>query len=195
MDGAKPTKRGGIEVPAEERTPLVEHLLRVIEELRTENRQLRDEIDRLKGLPRRPTIRPSTLNASHPDPTHKKKRRGKRPGSAKRQKTGELVNRSRLVWPSILPGRHLSLLVISHSLAVKDLRRLRRDKFCQERLAMAEWEASAPGNNLRMPNTTPKPRHALPISPTARGVVLGILRPIPQSIPLLPRSLATVSPA
>lgn len=90
MDGAKPIKMSGTEVPAEERTPLVDHLLRVIEELRAENRQLREEIDRLKGLPRRPTIRPSTLNAPHPDPAHKKKRRGKRPGSAKRHKTGEL---------------------------------------------------------------------------------------------------------
>ena len=58
MDGAKPIKVAGVEVPAEERTPLVDHLLRVIEELRAENRQLRDEIARLKGLPRRPTIRP-----------------------------------------------------------------------------------------------------------------------------------------
>ena len=91
MDGAELIKIGGIEVPAEERTPLVDHLLRVIEQLRAENRQLRDEIDRLKGLPRRPTIRPSTLNAPHPDPLHKKKRRGKRPGSAKRQKTGALT--------------------------------------------------------------------------------------------------------
>jgi hypothetical protein len=60
MDGPRPIKIGGIEVPAEERTPLVDHLLRVIEQLQAENRQLRDEIDRLKGLPRRPTIRPST---------------------------------------------------------------------------------------------------------------------------------------
>ncbi len=52
---------------------------------------LREEINRLKGLPRRPMIRPSTLNGPHPDPSHKKKRRGKRPGSAKRQKTGELT--------------------------------------------------------------------------------------------------------
>jgi hypothetical protein len=69
----------------------VDRLLRVIEEQQAEIRALREEIDRLKGLPRRPTIRPSTLNAPHPDPSHKKKRRGKRPGSAKRQKTGELV--------------------------------------------------------------------------------------------------------
>ena len=91
MDGHEPIKVAGIEVPAEERTPLVDRLLRVIEEQQTEMRALRDEIGRLKGLPRRPTIRPSTLNAPHPDPSHKKQRRGKRPGSAKRQKTGELV--------------------------------------------------------------------------------------------------------
>src|SRR5664280_2171975 len=91
MDGTGPIKFAGIELPAGERTPLVEHLLRVIEALRAENRQLRDEIARLKGLPPRPTIRPSTLNEPHPDPLHKKKRRGKRPGSAKRNKTRELT--------------------------------------------------------------------------------------------------------
>jgi hypothetical protein len=91
MDGAKPIKIAGVEVPAEERTPLVDRLLRVIEEQQAEIRALRDEIARLKGLPRRPTIRPSTLNAAHPDPSHKRKRRGRRPGSAKRRKTSELT--------------------------------------------------------------------------------------------------------
>jgi len=91
MDGAKPIKVADVEVSAEERTPLVDRLLRVIEEQQAEIRALRDEIARMKGLPRRPTIRPSTLNASHPDPAHKKKRRGKRPGSAKRRKTGGLI--------------------------------------------------------------------------------------------------------
>jgi len=91
MDGAEPIKVAGIEVPAEERTPLVDRLLRVVEEQQTEIRAMRDEINRLKGLPRRPVIRPSTLNAPHPDPSHKKRRRGKRPGSVKRQKTGELT--------------------------------------------------------------------------------------------------------
>jgi hypothetical protein len=99
MDGTKPIKIAGVEVPAEERTPLVDHLLRVIEELRAENRQLRDEINRLKGLSSRPTIRPSTLNAPHPDPAHKQKRRGRRPGSAKRQKTRELVIHETIPMP------------------------------------------------------------------------------------------------
>ena len=89
MDGTEPIKCAGIEVPMEERTPLVDRLLRAIEELQAENRQLRDEIGRLKGLPPRPKLRPSTLN--EPDPSRKKKRRGKRPGSAKRQKTRRLI--------------------------------------------------------------------------------------------------------
>jgi len=91
MDGTEPIKSAGIDLPVGERTPLVEHLLRVVEELRAENRQLRDEIARLKGLPSRPKLRPSTLNEAHPDPSHKKKRRGKRPGSAKREKTRALI--------------------------------------------------------------------------------------------------------
>lgn len=91
MDESEPIKIAGIKVPAEERTPLVDRLLRVIEEQQAEMRAMRDEINRLKGLPPRPTVRPSTLNEPHPDPSHKKRRRGKRPGSAKRQKTVELM--------------------------------------------------------------------------------------------------------
>ena len=91
MDGAAPIKIAGIEVPPEQRTPLVESLLRLIAQQQAEMDRLRAEIARLKGLPPRPTIRPSTLNASHPDPAHKQRRQGKRPGSAKRQKTRELT--------------------------------------------------------------------------------------------------------
>lgn len=98
MDGDKLIEVSGIEIRPEERTPLVERLLQMIEEQmrvmaqqREEIRGLRDEIARLKKLPPRPTIRPSTLNQPHPDPAHKKRRRGKRPGSAKRQKTVALT--------------------------------------------------------------------------------------------------------
>jgi hypothetical protein len=90
MEGSKPIRVAGIEVPGEERTPVVNRLLRLVEEQQAEIGALRDEIARLKGLPRRPSIRPSTLNAPHPDPSHKRKQRGKRPGSAKRRKTAEL---------------------------------------------------------------------------------------------------------
>jgi Transposase IS66 family len=91
MDGTEPIKITGIEVPPEQRTPFVESLLRVIAQQQLVIDQLRAEMARQKRLPPRPTIRPSTLNASHPDPSHKKRRRGKRPGSAKRQKTSELI--------------------------------------------------------------------------------------------------------
>ena len=93
MDGNKPLKLGGIEIAPEDRTPVVDQLLRLVQEQRQELQRLRDELARLKGLPARPVIRPSTLNQPQPDAAGKKKkrkRRGKRPGSAKRQKTAEL---------------------------------------------------------------------------------------------------------
>jgi hypothetical protein len=138
MDGAEPIKVAGIEVPAEERTPLVDRLLRVVEEQQAEIRALRDEIAKLKGLPRRPTIRPSTLNASHPDPSHKKKRRGKRAGSAKRQKTGELTIHETIPLPleSLPEGTQQNgyedfvvqdLQIESHNVCYRRLRYLLRD--------------------------------------------------------------------
>jgi hypothetical protein len=96
---------GGVEIPAEERTPLVEALLRVIEGLqatvqRQQERieQLEAEIQRLKGVPEKPKRppRPSSLNDSSGPPSAsggKKKPAtadGKRPGSAKRSKTRQL---------------------------------------------------------------------------------------------------------
>ena len=93
MDESKPIKISGVEIAPEERTPVVEQLLRLVEQQRQEIQRLRDELARLKGLPTRPVIRPSTLNQSQPDASgkKKKKRRGKRPGSAKRCKTAELT--------------------------------------------------------------------------------------------------------
>jgi hypothetical protein len=111
----------GIEIPADQRTPLVEALLRVIdrleatnEELRRTNEQLRttvaqqqlrieqleDEVRRLKGLPEKPKRKPSPspLNdpSGPPSTANEKKKKpttpdGKRPGSAKRSKTRDLV--------------------------------------------------------------------------------------------------------
>jgi hypothetical protein len=91
MDGTEKIRVAGIEISPEERTPLVEQLLRLFEQQRDEIRQLKDEIARLKGLPRRPQIRASTLNQPHPDPDHKRKRRRKRRSSAKRRKTAGLT--------------------------------------------------------------------------------------------------------
>ncbi len=89
-------KIGGVVVPPEERTPLVDQLLHMVLDLQKENEKLRAEIDRLKGLPetpRRPP-QPSTLNDPQGKPSRigkkKRKRRGKRPGSTKRVKTRSL---------------------------------------------------------------------------------------------------------
>jgi hypothetical protein len=110
----------GIEITAEQRTPLVEALLRVVEELLATNEQLRTanerlqarvqqqqgridqleaEVRRLKGLPDPPKRKPSPspLNdpSGPPSASGEKKKPntpdGKRPGSAKRSKTRDLV--------------------------------------------------------------------------------------------------------
>jgi hypothetical protein len=83
---------GGVEIPAEQRTPLVEALLRVIE-------QLQEEVRRLKGLPETPkrSAQPSPLNDPDGPPSAAGKKKkpttpdGKRPGSAKRSKTQDLI--------------------------------------------------------------------------------------------------------
>jgi hypothetical protein len=109
----------GIAIPVEQRTPLVEALLHIVEQLQATNQrlettnqqlqatvqrqqlrieQLEEEIRRLKGLPEAPKRppQPSPLNdpSGPPSATGKKKParpRGKRPGSAKRSKTRDLV--------------------------------------------------------------------------------------------------------
>jgi chromosome segregation ATPase len=94
----------GIEIPADQRTPLVEALLRVIdrleatnEELRRTNEQLRttiaqqqlrieqleDEVRRLKGLPEKPKRKPSPspLNDPSGPPSTASEKKKKRHGS------------------------------------------------------------------------------------------------------------------
>ena len=89
----------GIEVSAEQRTPLVEALFRVIE-------QLQDEIRRLKGLPETPKRppQPSPLNDPNGPPSVSGKKKqtppdGKRPGSAKRSKTQHLIVHDDVLLP------------------------------------------------------------------------------------------------
>src|SRR5262245_9598307 len=80
------------DIPAEERTPLVESLLRVqqdrLQQLEATVQQLRDEIALLKGQKPRPDLQPSLLEARQPKAAGPEG--GKRPGSAKRPKTAEL---------------------------------------------------------------------------------------------------------
>lgn len=86
----------GVVIPPEERTPLVDQLLHVLLDQQKEIQQLRDEINRNKGLPETPkrSPGPSALNDPERKPSQigkkKKRRRGKRPGSAKRVKTQRL---------------------------------------------------------------------------------------------------------
>lgn len=105
----------GVEIPSEQRTPLVDALLGVIAQLQAANRELQatvqrqsrrielleDEIRRLKGLPRLPDTpkrppQPSSLNDPSGPPSVADKKKpttpdGKRPGSAKRSKTQHLI--------------------------------------------------------------------------------------------------------
>lgn len=82
-------------IPADERTPLVETLLAIfrvqqdrIQQLEATVQQLRDEIALLKGQKPRPEIKPSLLEARLPKIAGPEG--SKRPGSAKRPKTAEL---------------------------------------------------------------------------------------------------------
>ncbi len=83
------------EVPPEQRTPLVDSLLALVqqlldrvEQLEATNQRLQDEIAVLKGQKPRPTIRPSQLEATPPPP---RPEGSPRPGSDKRSKNSQLT--------------------------------------------------------------------------------------------------------
>jgi len=93
------------DIPEAERTPLVRQLLDIIRLqqdriLQMEERvhQLEDEIARLKGLNARPRIAPSTLETQPRPPRDPD---AKRPGSAKRSKTAELIITTEEVIPLV----------------------------------------------------------------------------------------------
>jgi hypothetical protein len=89
------------EIRPEERTPLVEALLAIIQVLLDRNQeleetvlQLRDEIAILKGQKPRPKIRPSCLESASPPAQQTgslNEGTGKRPGSEKRPKNSQLT--------------------------------------------------------------------------------------------------------
>ncbi len=91
------------EIPDDERTPLVVALLEIIQLQQEQIQVLKDEIARLKGHNPRPKIRPSSLGQ---DPKKKrKKRKGKRPGSARRHKRGVLeINETIVVEADNVPS-------------------------------------------------------------------------------------------
>jgi hypothetical protein len=76
------------DISESESTPLVQQLLDIVQQQREIIQQLRDEIARLKGLKTRPLIAPSPLEAPPRPPREPGQ---KRPGSAKRKKTAQLI--------------------------------------------------------------------------------------------------------
>jgi Transposase IS66 family len=97
------------DIPAAERTPLVEGLLAIIrvqqdglQQLQTTAQQLRDEIAQLQGQKPRPDIKPSLLETRPPKGAGPEGTQ--RPGSAKRPKTAELhIHREVALHPPDLP--------------------------------------------------------------------------------------------
>ena len=93
------------EIPEAECTPLVRKLLEMIylgqeciQQLQERIQQLEDEIARLKGLKTRPKIAPSSLEKP---PRPPRDPGAKRPGSAKRSKTAELIVTAEEIIPLI----------------------------------------------------------------------------------------------
>jgi len=86
------------DIPESECTPLVRQLLDVIQQLQDHVQKLEDEILRLKGLKTRPIIAPSPLETP-PRPSRQPGQ--KRPGSAKRLKTAQLIVTEEKVVPLI----------------------------------------------------------------------------------------------
>jgi hypothetical protein len=93
-------------------TPIVKALIARNEEyagmilmLREQVQLLKDEIAVLKGQKPRPKIPPNRLEKDKPDSSDKNKdREGKRPGSAKRDKTSALeVDETRQIQPENIP--------------------------------------------------------------------------------------------
>ena len=159
----------GVEIPPEQRTPLVEALLRVIDQLEAANAQLRatveqqqlridrleDEVRRLKGLPDKPKRKPgpSPLNdpSGPPSASAEKKKPntpdGKRPGSAKRCKTRELtIHKTEPLRLNSLPDgtRFLGYL----DFIVQDLR-----------LSRTTHATAAAATNCRTERSSPLPCH------------------------------------
>jgi hypothetical protein len=100
------------EIPEEERTPLVEGLVKLVEELADRVHaqeetigRLRDEIAVLKGEKPRPVIKPSKMDqhAGQKDEESSSKNK-KRPGSVKRAKTAPLeIHEEKIIQPADIP--------------------------------------------------------------------------------------------
>lgn len=87
----------------DKQNPTVLLLLETIRQQAETIEQLKDEINRIKNHPRKPNIKPSSLEKDK-NTSQSKKTKGKRPGSKKRKKTAEIViNEDIPVEPQHLP--------------------------------------------------------------------------------------------
>jgi uncharacterized small protein (DUF1192 family) len=92
-----------VDIPEEDRTPLVVTLLEVIQLQQEQIQALKDEIARLKGQKPRPKIKPSKLEKGDTKKEGKDVD-GKRPGSVKRSKTAELeIDQIVIISPEHVP--------------------------------------------------------------------------------------------
>jgi Transposase IS66 family len=127
------------EIPEAENTPLVRQLLDIIRTQHDRIQQLEDEILRLKGLKTRPTIAPSPLETP-PRLPHTPGQ--KRPGSAKRSKTAQLVVTKEVKVPLVDRPRG-SIFKGYEDFVVQDLE-IRPQVICYRR---ERWQ-SPDGQNL-----------------------------------------------
>jgi hypothetical protein len=109
-------------ISEDEKSPIVEQLVAFIEQQTSliqqqaeQIQQLKDEIARLKNHPRKPDIKPSSLEKKKKDKT--KRSEGKRPGSKKRRKTKKLqIHKNRIIEPEQVPDgsefRHYKSFVV-----------------------------------------------------------------------------------
>jgi hypothetical protein len=127
------------EIPEAANTPLVRQLLDIIRTQQDRIQQLEDEILRLKGLKTRPTMAPSPLERPPRSPLPPGQ---KRPGSAKRSKTAQLVLTKEVKVP-LVDRPHGSIFKGYEDFVVQDLE-IRPQVICYRR---ERWQ-SPDGQNL-----------------------------------------------
>lgn len=105
--GGKLTGINKIEIPnflSSELNPKVLKLFEIIQQQAEAIQQLRDEVAELKGLKKKPKIRPSRMEEETEEEGKKQSGKGKRPGSSKRKKTKDLeIHSTKVIQPKSIP--------------------------------------------------------------------------------------------
>jgi hypothetical protein len=117
-DSPKPLRVAGIDIPAQERSPLVLLLVGLIQKQAAEIQELRDETQRLKGITGRTTVKPNLL--MKPEDKKRKQPPSKRPGSSERHKTQAIrIDQDRGLLLDTLPS--VAVLEGYRAFVVQDL--------------------------------------------------------------------------